>query len=407
MNSTRINGPSNIQWPGLTPIGHIESCFQEKFATPRQGCLSPSSRARLRLLPQVVGPGALDGLEAFTHIWLIWVFDQSSKGFAPAEFTVSSSDPNSPVTKSPSPSATVTHEAPPATAAHGTQFTVSPPPQRFKGKIRPPRGGGRKLGLFASRSPHRPNPLGLSLVKIENIDTVSLTLELSGIDLVNGTAVLDIKPYIEDYDSPPLRSKSATSTASSSTASRPNSSGPTVSRSLSFFYPQPLLPVLFADSVLERLKKWEEAGRLPQAKELIMGTLKESLQQDPRPLPYRKNLSTTGKSKDHFAAQIYNLNWRFRYRENSNCDDLNPGEPNPGAPNRNNLRNNLIGSTLDSGDVCDDVCDDVCGDVCGDVCDDVNMSARNDLGSPSKDLRPQNSHPPIFIEVFAVEEIDP
>ena len=138
-------------------IGFIRSCYQEKFGIPRQPGLATSARAELYLTGPCHCPEAVAGLEQFSHIWIQFVFHQ--------------------------------------TRAEGWRPTV-----------RPPRLGGKKrLGVLATRSPHRPNPLGLSLVKLETIrqQQGQVVLELSGIDLLDGTPVLDIKPYLPWADNRP------------------------------------------------------------------------------------------------------------------------------------------------------------------------------------------------------------
>lgn len=139
-----------IQMPELRVIGVLESCFMEKFGTPRQAHLVPDSFARLRLYPQYFPEHSLLGLSEFSHVWLLSFFHlNTNKSFHP--------------------------------------------------KIHPPRLRGEKIGVFASRSPHRPNPIGLSLAKLEKIK--GDTLYFSGVDLINGTPILDIKPYLHFSDS--------------------------------------------------------------------------------------------------------------------------------------------------------------------------------------------------------------
>lgn len=129
----------------MTPIGRIESCFGEKFGTPRQSGLVPGARGRV-VFSEDVPPGACRGLEEFSHVWIVFLFDQ-----------VAESD---------------------------TRWFV-----------RPPRlGGNEKKGVFATRSPFRPNRIGLSLVALESVGDDAI--EVSGLDLVDGTVVLDIKPYL-------------------------------------------------------------------------------------------------------------------------------------------------------------------------------------------------------------------
>eukprot|EP01043_Picozoa_sp_COSAG02_P004060 COSAG02_NODE_103_length_36570_cov_25.164487_7_plen_831_part_00 len=149
-------------------IGEIASCFIERNGCPRQGKISPSSRAWLQLRGDINPAGCTDGLAEYTHLQIIFVFHANTN-----------------LDKT-------------ATTATG-QSAV-----RFKAKIAPPRlQGSRKVGTLATRSPHRPNPIGLSTARIEGVDPVKGRVLLSGLDLLDGTPVLDIKPYIPDYDSVP------------------------------------------------------------------------------------------------------------------------------------------------------------------------------------------------------------
>lgn len=139
------------------PIGHIRSCFKEKFGIPRQPGLAPDALAVLEFIPPYNRIEAFRGLEEFSHLWITFVF----------------------------------HEV------HGHAWSPT---------VRPPRlGGNRRIGLYASRSPFRPNPIGLSscrLIKVEHQDG-AVRIELGGIDLLDGTPVLDIKPYLPYADSHP------------------------------------------------------------------------------------------------------------------------------------------------------------------------------------------------------------
>lgn len=140
----------------LEPIGIIRSCFKEKFGIPRQPGLIDAAEATLELLPPYNRAEAVRGLEGFSHVWLIFGFH--------------------------------------ATAAQGWRPTV-----------RPPRlGGNARLGVFATRSTFRPNPLGLSVVRLDGIDTgAGVSLRLAGVDLLDGTPVFDIKPYLPYADALP------------------------------------------------------------------------------------------------------------------------------------------------------------------------------------------------------------
>ena len=141
----------------LEPIARIQTPFKEKFATPRQPGLTPSVHARINFYPGFATPEAVRGLGGFSHLWLIFLFHQNwQKGWKPT--------------------------------------------------VRPPRlGGNQRVGVYASRSPFRPNPVGLSAVKLLDIivNKGSVSLLVEGVDLIDGTPILDIKPYIPYGDSIP------------------------------------------------------------------------------------------------------------------------------------------------------------------------------------------------------------
>ncbi len=136
----------------MTPIGVIESCYGEKFGTPRQSGIVSSSFGKV-IFDESVDLQACRGLEEFSHIWLVFLFDQVKE--------------------------------------EGVRYFV-----------RPPRlGGNEKKGVFATRSPFRPNRIGLSLVKLEKV--LPGVIDVSGLDLVNATPILDVKPYLPYVESIP------------------------------------------------------------------------------------------------------------------------------------------------------------------------------------------------------------
>ena len=143
----------------IRPIAYIRTEFPEKFGVPRQSGLAKGLRGRIVFEPEYRNPDALRGLEGFSHIWLIWEFS--------ANRSINSWQPT----------------------------------------VRPPRlGGNAHIGVFATRSPFRPNPLGLSCVKIEEIELSSEegpVITVRGADLMDGTPIYDIKPYIKYADSRP------------------------------------------------------------------------------------------------------------------------------------------------------------------------------------------------------------
>ena len=142
----------------LRIIAHIHSDFPTKFGIPRQSGLIHELKAAVVFEPEYRNPDALRGLEGYTHIWLIWQFSETARqGWSPT--------------------------------------------------VRPPRlGGNTRMGVFASRSPFRPNPVGLSSVRLERIELQSPfgpILHVAGADLMDNTPIYDIKPYLPYVDSHP------------------------------------------------------------------------------------------------------------------------------------------------------------------------------------------------------------
>ena len=129
-------------------IAHIKSDFPSKFGIPRQSGLVDELEATVIFEPEYRIPEALRGIEGYSHLWLIWQFSECM----------------------------------------GKEWSPT---------VRPPRlGGNKRMGVFASRSPFRPNPIGLSSVKVEAIDFKTCTITVSGADLADGTPIFDIKPYV-------------------------------------------------------------------------------------------------------------------------------------------------------------------------------------------------------------------
>ena len=151
----------------IKPVATFRSPLPEKFGLPRQAGLAASLRGTVVLEPPYRAPEALRGLEGFDYLWLIWGFHLNRD-----------------------------------TASEGLT-------------VRPPRlGGNERVGVFASRSPYRPNPLGLSSVRIEKVDADAGVIHVLGADLADGTPIYDIKPYVEYADSHPgVRSGFVDSTA--------------------------------------------------------------------------------------------------------------------------------------------------------------------------------------------------
>ena len=142
----------------MRPIAHIHSDFATKFGIPRQSGVVGSLQAEIIFEPEFRSRDAVRGLEAFSHIWLIWEFSENVRA-------------------------------------------------DWSPTVRPPRlGGNVRMGVFATRSPFRPNPIGLSCVRLEDItfsDARGPVLHVAGADLMDGTPIYDIKPYIPYADCHP------------------------------------------------------------------------------------------------------------------------------------------------------------------------------------------------------------
>ena len=177
----------------IEPIAVFLSPFATKFGVPRQSGLSEHLRGRIKLLPPYNRKEALRGLEDFSHLWLIWGFSANKgQGASHKEQEKSAETPQT--AKSPSLGEGLGVSSPePSTLGEGLAVGLT---------VRPPRlGGNKRLGVFATRSPFRPNGLGLSSVKIVSVGDGEI--EVVGADLMDGTPIYDIKPYLPYADSHP------------------------------------------------------------------------------------------------------------------------------------------------------------------------------------------------------------
>lgn len=219
----------------FSPIGVIRSCFKEKFGIPRQPGLAPDARATLEIFPPFDAEEAFRGLSEFSHVWLIFVFHESAR-------------------------------------------------DGWKPTVRPPRlGGNRRIGVFATRSGFRPNPIGLSAVELTAVERLSgtLTLSLAGVDLLDGTPVLDIKPYLPYADAIPGATGGFAPEA-----------------------PKARAPVEFSQQATTYCER-READDLPYLRKLIT----QILALDPRPA-YRSR-KDGGK---RFGVRIFDVDVKWEYR---------------------------------------------------------------------------------------------
>lgn len=217
------------------PIGVIESCYPDKFGTPRQPGLVATATAKLKISREWQPEQALQGLMGFSHVWIIFEFHKNTNS-------------------------------------------------RYHAKVHPPRLGGDSIGVFATRSPHRPNPIGLSLVKLDKIQ--GDTLYFSGIDLIEGTPVFDIKPYLAAVESKPEATGGWSTEASTQ-----------------------LLQIRWNQGLLEVLSAWSKSINQPDLKSLI----EETLKLDPRPNLYKGEGEE--KYRSTHAVRFYNGDVHFTFPE--------------------------------------------------------------------------------------------
>ncbi len=224
----------------VNTIGIIHSPYKEKFAIPRQPGLVSAAKATLELLPPYNNIDCVRGLEEFSHLWLSFRFHKTSD-------------------------------------------------QGWKPLVRPPRlGGNEKVGVFATRSTFRPNSLGLSVVKFDGIEQKGkkLFLKLSGIDLMDGTPVIDIKPYIPYADS------------------IPNAKGGFADEK-----PDKGMPVVFSVDAQQQLIQHQ--SKHPELKQLI----EQVLAQDPRPA-YKGKDDNSGRV---YGVTLYDLNIQWQVIKSENA----------------------------------------------------------------------------------------
>ena len=214
----------------VSPVGFVRSCFKEKFAIPRQPQLAPAARGVLELVTPFDGGEAVQGLEQVSHVWLLFLFHQALE-------------------------------------------------DKPRLKVRPPRlGGNASMGVFATRATHRPNGIGQSVVKLDKVEPGRLWI--SGIDLLDGTPILDIKPYVPYAD--------IVDTATNAIANAA---------------PQ-LIPVQWLKTALQQAQ--DHAQRLGEP---LVELIDQCLAQDPRPA-----YQTPGPERE-YGAQLWDVDVRWHYPE--------------------------------------------------------------------------------------------
>lgn len=216
----------------LTPIAYIQSPFKEKFAVPRQPGLAPSALSSIVLIDDANNEDAVRGLEQFSHLWLLFLFDKNlDKGWSPT--------------------------------------------------VRPPRlGGNKRVGVFASRATFRPNAIGMSVVGFRQVrkEQGNIIIDVASADLVDGTPIIDIKPYIPYCDN-------ITDAAGGYGAEQPST-----------------FEVIFSEQAIAVLEQQKDSAYKKQV-------IREVLAQDPRPA-YKK-----GKTDNkEYAVHLFDLNVFFNVK---------------------------------------------------------------------------------------------
>lgn len=225
-------------------IGYISSPYKQKFAIPRQPGLIEEARGSLTLAAEYSDDAILRGLDSFSHLWLVFVFHQTAdKGWSPM--------------------------------------------------VRPPRlGGNARKGVFATRATFRPNPIGLSVVKFDGVERKKdkLIIKLSGIDLLDGTPILDIKPYLPYADALPDAASGFADAA-----------------------PETAMQVSFSTQATVFCQQQQQ---YPDLQRFIAKVLK----QDPRP-SYKKQRS----GEQHYGMTLYHYNIKWTVNgEHNHVTEIHP-----------------------------------------------------------------------------------
>lgn len=168
----------------MRPIAHIETDLPQKFGIPRNSFLAPHLQGRIVFEPEFALPQAVAGIEEFSHLWLLWEFENGAPGGTAADIAadLAADGPAAPVRDR---------------AADASKWSPT---------VRPPRlGGAERRGVFATRSPFRPNPIGLTCVKLDHVEIGESgpVIHVLAADLRDGTPIYDIKPYIPFADCHP------------------------------------------------------------------------------------------------------------------------------------------------------------------------------------------------------------
>ena len=182
----------------MKPIAHIQTDLPQKFGIPRNSFLAPHLQGRIVFEPEFALPAAVAGLEEFSHLWLLWEFENGAPGGTAADVAADARPGAAGRGGDGAPRRGIA--SPTASAGHGEGARTWSP------TVRPPRlGGVERRGVFATRSPFRPNPIGLTCVKLDHIEfgEAGPVIHVLAADLRDGTPIYDIKPYTPFADCHP------------------------------------------------------------------------------------------------------------------------------------------------------------------------------------------------------------
>ena len=219
----------------VTPIGIVESCYPDKFGTPRQPGLVLEALAKIKIFPTYQPESSLQGLEKFSHLWVIFYFHQNKDA-------------------------------------------------RFHAKVHPPRLEGGTMGVFATRSPHRPNSLGLSLMEIVKVEPDGVVVR--GTDIISGTPVLDIKPYLPEVEAVPTAHSGWTQNVE-----------------------KKILLISWETEALTQLESWSKKSARQELKNLIANTSRL----DPRPTDYKGFEEGNSPYRNSHAVRFYEGDVHFTF----------------------------------------------------------------------------------------------
>lgn len=228
----------------MEPIGYVQSCFKDRFGTPRQPGLVPSATAFLKIDSKWQPSQSLQGLESYSHLWVIFVFHKNTN-------------------------------------------------QRFHAKVHPPRLEGQSIGVFATRSPHRPNPIGLSVVKIQQVESDGIWV--SGQDIVDGSPILDIKPYLPAIEKITDASGSWTDNIQAKE-----------------------YQLIWSESSIQTLKEWQAVE--PALGHNLKNLVEETIRLDPRPTVYKK--SEPGQYREDHVVRLGRGDVFFDFKDTNKIEIL-------------------------------------------------------------------------------------